>query len=54
MVRRRLTKQGLLEVRVVPGSDHSTYTIEGQRDTFPILVDWVVERFGRAGTGHPS
>jgi pimeloyl-ACP methyl ester carboxylesterase len=54
MVRRRLTKRGLLEVRVVPGSDHSTYTIEGQRDTFPILVDWVVERFGRAGTGHPS
>ena len=54
MVRRRLTGRGLLEVRIVPGSDHSTYTVDGQKSTFPILVDWVVNRFGRSGADHPS
>jgi pimeloyl-ACP methyl ester carboxylesterase len=54
MVRRRLTRRGLLEVRIVPGKDHSTYTVQGQQDTFPILVDWVVGRFGRSRTGPPS
>ena len=39
MVRRRLTRRGLLEVRIVPGQDHSTYTVQGQTDTFPILVE---------------
>lgn len=41
VVRRRLGHRGLLEVAVLPGSDHSLYTPEGRRDACPILVGWL-------------
>jgi hypothetical protein len=50
LVRRRLAQRGLLDVRIVPGDDHSTYTVQGQKDAFPILVDWVVGRFAPSGS----
>ncbi len=48
LVRRRLEKRGLLDERVVPGSDHSLYTVRGQDSTYPILISWITERYGRS------
>lgn len=45
LVRGRLTRRGLLEVRVVPGFDHSTYTVAGREHTYPLLTEWITERF---------
>ncbi len=46
VVRRRLGRQGLLEIEVVPGDDHSLYTVSGQADAYPLLARWVLGRFG--------
>jgi hypothetical protein len=47
VVDRSLQRRGLLDVKVVPGSDHSLYTVDGQRDAYPLLTEWIVERCGR-------
>ncbi len=44
-VRRRLARRGLLDVRIVPGFDHSLYTVSGQEHTYPILISWITERY---------
>jgi hypothetical protein len=46
----RLHRHGLLDVEVVPGDDHSLYTLEGQSDAYPLLTRWIVDRArGRGG-----
>ncbi len=47
MVRGRLRRRRLLDISVVPGSDHSLYTVDGRADAQPILTRWLVSRFGR-------
>jgi len=47
-VRRRLHRRGLLEVEVVPGDDHSLYTMPGQNDAYPLVERWVRARCGVA------
>lgn len=45
-IERKLHRRGLLDMEVVPGDDHSLYTIDGQRDAYPLLIRWVTERAG--------
>jgi alpha-beta hydrolase superfamily lysophospholipase len=47
LVRRRLEQKELLNERIVPGFDHSLYTIRGQDNTYPILISWITDRYGR-------
>lgn len=44
-IRRKLQRRRLLEVEIVPGSDHSLYTPEGKRHAYPLVMAWVTERF---------
>ena len=44
-VRSRLARRGLLDLRIVPGFDHSLYTVSGQEHTYPILISWITERY---------
>jgi hypothetical protein len=44
-VKRRLQRRRVLEVEIVPGSDHSLYTPEGKRHAYPLVRAWVTERF---------
>lgn len=44
-VRRKLRRRRLLDVEIVPGSDHSLYTPDGKKHAYPLVVDWVTERF---------
>jgi alpha-beta hydrolase superfamily lysophospholipase len=50
LVTGRLHRHGLLDVEVVPGDDHSLYTLEGQRDAYPLLTRWIVDRAGTGST----
>ncbi len=47
LVRRRRQRTGLFNERIVPGFDHSLYTIQGQEYTYPILISWITDRYGR-------
>jgi acetyl esterase/lipase len=47
LVRRRLERKQLLDERIVPGFDHSLYTVPGQDNTYPILISWITDRYGR-------
>jgi hypothetical protein len=47
VIYRSLHRRGLLDVKVVPGSDHSLYTVDGQRDAYPLLTEWILDRCGR-------
>jgi pimeloyl-ACP methyl ester carboxylesterase len=47
LVRRRLERKQLLDERIVPGFDHSLYTVRGQDSTYPILISWITDRYGR-------
>jgi alpha-beta hydrolase superfamily lysophospholipase len=47
LVRRRRQRTGLFNERIVPGFDHSLYTIQGQECTYPILISWITDRYGR-------
>ncbi len=46
---RRLARRGLLEVRIVPGGDHSLYTPGGRMDALPILAGWLSARAAATG-----
>jgi hypothetical protein len=46
-VRWRLRRQGLLDIEVVDGSDHSLYTTEGKHLTYPLISRWVSDAYGR-------
>ena len=48
---RRRHRRGMLDFVVVPGADHSLYTVDGQTQAYPILSDWIEARYGKA---HPS
>ena len=52
VVRRRLRRRGLLVIEVIPGDDHSLYTIDGQARGYPLLTRWVVDRFAPDTLGH--
>ncbi len=45
VVRRGLRRRGVLVIEVIPGDDHSLYTIDGQARGYPLLTRWVVDRF---------
>ena len=45
MVRRRLRRRGTLVIEVIPGDDHSLYTVEGQTRGYPLLTRWILDRF---------
>jgi hypothetical protein len=47
VVRRRQVRRRQLDVRVVPGFDHSLYTVPGQVSTYPILISWITDRYAR-------
>ena len=47
LVRRRLGRKKLLDEWIVPGFDHSLYTVGGRDNTYPILISWITERYGR-------
>jgi hypothetical protein len=38
-----------LDIEVVPGNDHSLYTVDGRADAYPILTRWIESRFA-----HPA
>ena len=52
VVRRRLRRRGTLDIEVVPGDDHSLYTVDGQARAYPLLTRWILDRFAPAGPGH--
>ena len=45
VVRRRLRRRGTLAIEVIPGDDHSLYTVEGQARGYPLLTRWILDRF---------
>ncbi len=46
--------RSLLDIEVVPGNDHSLYTVDGRADAYPILTRWIESRFARpAPVGTP-
>jgi acetyl esterase/lipase len=47
IVRRRQVRRGLLDIRIVPGFDHSLYTVRGQVSTYPLLISWITDRYAR-------
>ena len=47
VVGRGLHRRGLLDMKVVPGDDHSLYTLDGQRDAYPLLTEWTLQHCGR-------
>ena len=51
IVRRRLRRRRTLDIEVVPGDDHSLYTVDGQARAYPLLTRWVLGRFGPGETG---
>ncbi len=46
VVRRRLRRRRTLDIEVVPGNDHSLYTVEGRAEAYPLLTRWILSRFG--------
>ncbi len=50
---RRLRRQGMLDIEVVPGDDHSLYTIDGQAEAYSLLTRWVLDRFNGTGRAPP-
>ncbi|MGD0392045.1 MAG: hypothetical protein ABSC41_05320 [Acidimicrobiales bacterium] len=50
VVRRRLRRRRTLDIAVVPGNDHSLYTVEGRAEAYPLLTRWVLSRFGDSVT----
>jgi hypothetical protein len=42
--RRRQHRRGLLDIVIVPGSDHSLFTVDGRRDAYPVLLRWLRAR----------
>ncbi len=44
VVRRRERRRGRLDYEIVPGGDHSLYTMDGRRDAYPILERWLRSR----------
>ncbi len=46
VVRRRLRRRRTLDIEVVPGNDHSLYTVDGRAEAYPLLTRWVLSRFG--------
>ena len=51
MVRRRLRRRGTLVIEVIPGDDHSLYTVEGQTRGYPLLTRWILDRFAPGAMG---
>ena len=49
VVRRRLRRRGTLVIDVIPGDDHSLYTVEGQTRGYPLLTSWILDRFAPGG-----
>jgi len=47
-VRRHLHRRHLLDIEVVPGEDHSLYTVDGRSDAYPLLTAWIRSRFATA------
>jgi alpha-beta hydrolase superfamily lysophospholipase len=47
LVRRGLRRRTMLDIEVVPGNDHSLYTVDGRADAYPILTRWIESRFAR-------
>jgi acetyl esterase/lipase len=45
VVRRRLHRRGMLDIEVVPGEDHSLYTVDGQDGATRLLTEWLLGRF---------
>ncbi len=39
------------DLEIVPGDDHSLYTADGRARAYPLLVRWLLTRFGPDGAG---
>jgi alpha-beta hydrolase superfamily lysophospholipase len=50
-VRRGQHRRGLLDVEIVPGSDHSLYTVDSQGRAYPILVRWLLSHCAETSDG---
>jgi hypothetical protein len=49
--RRRQRRRGMLDIEIVPGRDHSLFTVDGRRDAYPVLVRWLRSREAGPGSG---
>ena len=54
VVRRRLHRRRLLDIEVVPGEDHSLYTVDGQDRAYPLLTGWLLGRFAGDSIGEAA
>jgi len=48
----RRHRRDMFDFVVVPGADHSLYTVEGQSIAYPVLSNWIEARYGKEG--HPD